>query len=450
MVDREPLGTATDVRDVGTQSTTAPTNRYRLSVVTGADAGQSLELTFQRDAPAIVGSSPVCSLRLSDRLVSRRHASLDVTESGLRLLDLESTNGTRVRGMRVRDVYLGHGDVVSMGDTSIRVDALADGDAPAKNLTVHRFGRVVGASPVMQRVYVAAQRFSAVDLPVVIEGETGTGKEMLAEALHEKSSRANQPFVVFDCTSVPPALLESALFGHEKGAFTGADATRVGVFEEADGGTLLLDEIGELDITLQPKLLRAIERSAIQRVGSNGWKTVNVRVLAATRRDLDREVAAGRFRDDLLFRLAVGRIVLPPLRDRKGDIALLTHHFWQVLGGGDRPIGADFLARLEDYPWPGNVRELHNTVARYMAVGEIDEQRHEATALYDSMERILAMDLPFSRARQTAADEFERRYVTRVLAKYGGNVVRAANASGIARRYFQILRARSNNKSPTG
>ena len=242
---------------------------------------------------------------------------------------------------------------------------------------------------------------------------------------------------------MPPALLESALFGHERGAFTGATADRQGVFEQAHGGTLLLDEIGELETALQPKLLRAIERAAIQRVGSNDWRKVDVRIIAATRRDLDREVSSGRFRDDLFFRLAVGRVVLPPLRDRAGDVTLLAHHFWQTLGAADRPLPASVLARLEDYAWPGNVRELHNTIARYIAVGEMDPPPGGPSTSGDSVERLLAMDLPFPRARQLAADEFERRYVERVLARYGGNVGRAAVASGIARRYFQILRARS-------
>jgi transcriptional regulator with GAF, ATPase, and Fis domain len=254
-------------------------------------------------------------------------------------------------------------------------------------------------------------------------------------------------------------LLEAALFGHERGAFTGAVDQRVGVFEQANGGTLLIDEIGELDIALQPKLLRALERSEVQRVGSSTWTRVDVRVLAATRRDLDREVQAGRFRDDLFYRLAVGRIELPPLRSRRGDIAVLTRHLWRALGGDERPMPPGMLARFEDYAWPGNVRELANAVARVMALGELAdhedaglknaevEQAGPASGSYpptpdDAIERILELELPLPRARQRIVEDFERRYVARVLRRFDGNVVRAAAASGIARRYFQILKAR--------
>jgi transcriptional regulator with GAF, ATPase, and Fis domain len=305
----------------------------------------------------------------------------------------------------------------------------------------------------MRRLYPTCERLAQADIPVIIEGETGTGKEVLAEAIHEASPRRDNPFVVFDCTAVPQSLLESALFGHEKGAFTGATSQRRGVFEEADCGTLFLDEIGELDLALQPKLLRAIERMEVQRVGTPKWIKVNVRVLAATRRDLDREVQMGRFRDDLFFRLAVGRIELPPLRRRRGDIAVLARHFWHGLGGDPRPLPKSLLERLEDYEWPGNVRELQNSIARYLAVGELalgDGELGMAApaepagipASQDAIEQVLALDLPLTRAREQVMRAFEQRYVKRVLDRYDGNVVRAAAASGIARRYFQILRAR--------
>src|SRR6185295_1871125 len=178
-------------------------------------------------------------------------------------------------------------------------------------------------------------------------------------------------FVVFDCTAVPPTLVESELFGHERGAFTGAIANRKGVFEQADGGTLLIDEIGDLEPHLQPKLLRALERSEVRRVGGTGWVKVDVRVLSATRRDLDKEVAAGRFRDDLYHRLAVTRIELPPLRKRRGDVALLARAFAARLGATLDAFGHETLARWEDYTWPGNVRELRNAVARRIALGEL-------------------------------------------------------------------------------
>jgi DNA-binding NtrC family response regulator len=288
-------------------------------------------------------------------------------------------------------------------------------------------------------------------VPVIIEGETGTGKEVLAESLHEMGPRAAGPFVVFDCTAVPPNLVESALFGHERGSFTGATEGRRGVFEDAHGGTLLLDEIGDLELSLQAKLLRAIERREVQRIGYNRWIKVDVRVLSATRRDLDREIQAGRFRDDLFFRLAVARVELPPLRAREGDIVVLARHFWEHLAPRGQGFPPDFVERLEGYAWPGNVRELHNAVARRVALGDQApipsgragaESAASSARSADVIEAVLALDLPLQRAREQVVEAFERRYVQRVLAAHHGNVSAAAAASGIARRYFQILRAR--------
>jgi DNA-binding NtrC family response regulator len=252
--------------------------------------------------------------------------------------------------------------------------------------------------------------------------------------------------VVFDCTAVPPNLVESELFGHERGAFTGAVSTRKGVFEQADGGTLFIDEIGDLDLVLQPKLLRAIERSEVRRVGGTQTIRVDVRILAATRRDLDHEVQAGRFRDDLFHRLAVTRVELPPLRRRRGDIGPLVRHFVRELGGDMSTFPRDLLLRWEDDPWPGNVRSLRNAVARHLALGDL------ATAppphADDAIERdpfgaLLAQNLPLIQARQRVVEEFERRYIERALAEHGGHVAKAAAAAGIARRHFDRLRARA-------
>jgi DNA-binding NtrC family response regulator len=288
-------------------------------------------------------------------------------------------------------------------------------------------------------------------VPVVIEGETGTGKEVLAEALHSEGPRSAGPFVVFDCTSVPPNLVESELFGHERGAFTGAVTKRKGVFEQAHGGTLLIDEIGDLDISLQPKLLRALERSEVRRVGGDKWIRVDARVLAATRRDLDHEVQAGRFRDDLFHRLAVARVELPPLRKRRGDVALLVAHFCRELGGSSAHVSPHLMATWEQATWPGNVRELRNAVARHLTLGELTQvlddegapsRRSLPAPVGDWLEQILAARLPLVEAREQVLQVFERRYVEVMLAAFGDNVARAAEAAGIARRYFQILNAR--------
>jgi two-component system response regulator HydG len=415
---------------------------FVVEVVEGPDRGLRFAFDSTRPSRVLVGQSSACDVRLTDPRVSRRHAALDFTDHGLRLTDLESTNGTFAGGLRLGEAYLVGGEVVRLGETAMRL-VRAISAARVEPSGARGFGRLVGESPEMRRMYPLCDRLAKSDVPVVIEGETGTGKEVLAEALHEASPRASGPFIVFDCTAVPPSLLESALFGHEKGAFTGAVTPRRGVFEQADAGTLFLDEIGELDVSLQPKLLRAIERGEVQRIGSSRWARVDVRIIAATRRDLDRDVQAGRFRDDLFFRLAVGRIELPPLRRRHGDIAVLARLFWAAIAGEERPIPAGLIERLEDYSWPGNVRELQNAIARHVAVGELPDP-YEATLdpVGDVIERVLAKDLPLPRARAELVEEFERRYVQRVLDRHGGSVSRAASASGIALRYFQLLKAR--------
>ncbi len=430
--------------------------RFRITVVSGPDRGKVVDVDAAEPSRVLIGQSPSCKLQLTDREVSRRHAAVDVTERGLHLVDLGSTNGTFVADTRVRDVELRGGTTIALGASTLRVDAIAAGtpDVPVDAWGVAvAFGKTIGASPAMRRIYPLCERLAQSTLPVLIEGETGTGKEVLAEALHDRGPRADKPFVVFDCTAVPPSLVESALFGHERGAFTGATSRRLGVFEQANGGTLLIDEIGELDLSVQPKLLRALQRGEVQRVGSNEWQRVDVRVLAATRRDLDQEVAAGRFRDDLFFRLAVGRLELPPLREREGDVELLTHHFWRALGA-TTPFPHGVVDRFRAYRWPGNVRELHNAVARVIAVGDVtlskagltsgdDDAPLSAPAPGDDViARAIAAGAPFPRAKEIVVEEFERRYVEHMLAAHGGNVVRAAAASGVARRYFQIVKKR--------
>jgi DNA-binding NtrC family response regulator len=446
-----------------------PVPSFVFEVIDGPDRGVSLTVDAAQPSRAYIGKSHICQLRLSDPTVSRRHLAIDLGDQ-LRLTDLGSTNGTLVNGVRLMDAFLmGEGEIVQIGATTIRVIRVAPTLVQMPSAT--SFGRVFGASPEMRRLYPLCERLASSDVPLIIEGETGTGKELLAEALHERSARAKEPFVVFDCTAVPPTLLEATLFGHERGAFTGAIATNKGLLQQADGGTLLVDEIGELDISLQPKLLRAIERSEFRRVGGNQWITINVRIMAATRRNLDKEIQAGRFRDDLFYRLAVARVELPPLRERRGDIALLARHFWERLGG-QGPMPYDMLLRFEDYHWPGNVRELYNAVARALALGELANTEADwrggpgrmmaapkepprrpgemlGTPSLDVIDRVIALGLPLSQSRDLVVDEFERRYIQKVLDRHGGDATRAALASGIARRYFQLLRARQA-KADTG
>jgi two-component system, NtrC family, response regulator HydG len=430
---------------------------FDLLVTEGPDQGARFTVDASLPGRTLVGKSPACALRLTDPLVSRRHAAFELTDRGLRITDLESTNGTSVDGISVVEVYLKGSEIVRMGSTALVVERRSAEAPPQQAAT--RFGRVIGASEAMRRIYPLCERLAQADVPVIIEGETGTGKEQLAEAIHEQSSRAGGPYVVFDCTTVAPNLIESELFGHERGAFTGATGSRKGVFERAHGGTLLIDEIGDMPLDLQPKLLRALERREILHVGGERPVRVDVRIIAATRRDLDREVQLGRFRDDLFHRLAVARVELPPLRQRKGDVTLLARHFAADMGGSPDALPGDLLRRWEDAPWPGNVRELRNAVARRLALGDLAEAGPSskpppsvppppggappgAPGSGDPIARVLSLDLPLADARQRLVEEFEARYVEHILAAFRGNVSRAAAAAGVARRHLQRLRAK--------
>ena len=433
---------------------------YKLTVAGGVGSGSSWTIDGGTPSRLLIGQSAASDVRLEDPLVSRRHAAVESSGSKLRLTDLGSTNGTFVNGVEVEEALLRGGEEIRVGATRLTVE-LVDATAVVRLPRAFGFGKLVGSSPAMRRLYPLCARLAASDVSVLIEGETGTGKEVLAESLHEASTRASKPFVVFDCTTVAASLVESALFGHEKGAFTGAVERKRGVFEMADGGTLFIDEIGDLSPALQPKLLRALERREIQRVGADHWRRVDVRVLAATRRDLEREVQEGRFRDDLFYRLAVTRVELPPLRHRVGDVGVLAEYFWMQLGGTP-PLPEDLRRRFEAYPWPGNVRELHNAVARHLAIGDLAyEQAGEPDepegggadradagpeAKAESLDAILELGLPYPRAKEQVMEAFTRRYVERLLERHGGNITQAAGESGVGLRYFHALRARSRRK----
>jgi len=434
---------------------------FRVRVVTPPTSPSAVvgkEVTIDSSTPQriYIGSSDVSELRVEgDRLVSRRHAALEMRGDRLVVRDLESTNGTSVNGVQVTEALLAGGERLRVGETDLAVELVT----PSTSVTISpdiAFGRLLGGSPQMRRLYPLCERLARSDVPLIIEGETGTGKEVLAEAIHEASGRKSGPFVVFDCTTVPPTLVESAIFGHERGAFTGATNAKAGVFEQANGGTLLIDEIGDLDISLQPKLLRAIERASVQRVGATHWTKVDVRVIAATRRNLESAIQAGRFRDDLYYRLAVARIEIPPLRERTGDVRLLAEQMW-TRAGGDGVIPERFVESLESYGWPGNVRELQNAIAHRAALGDLadlatiqrarvpsspspSEKVAPASSNEDVIGRVIAEAMPYARARQVVLRRFEERYLTWVLDKHGGNVSKAAEASGIARRYFYVLR----------
>jgi DNA-binding NtrC family response regulator len=421
---------------------------FRVTVLEGADAGASV--VIDGAAEVLVGQSPVCGLKLTDPTVSRRHLALEVVGATLRARDLGSSNGTYAGDLQLVEAMLRGGESLLLGATRVRVDreALAK---PSPQSTEIRFGEVFGVSREMRRLYPLLNRLAAIDVPVLVEGETGTGKELVARALHEHGKRAAGPFVVLDCTAISATLVESELFGHERGAFTGAASQRKGVFEQAHGGTLFIDEIGDLPLDMQPKLLRALERSEVRRVGGSQWIQCDVRVVAATRRDVEELVEEQRFRDDLFHRLSVARVELPPLRRRRGDILALVDHFCKELDGDPRSISGPLLSEWSRAAWPGNVRELHNAVTRELALGDLNRMS-ELTGEHvaanpaggaEDFESILALDLPFVAARTRVVEAFQRRYLERVLAAHGGNAQRAAQASGIAPRYFRLLRARS-------
>jgi DNA-binding NtrC family response regulator len=279
-----------------------------------------------------------------------------------------------------------------------------------------------------------------------VEGESGTGKELVAEVLHGLSGRGGGPFEVFDCTAVPATLMESHLFGHVRGAFTGADAERAGALERARGGTLLVDEVGELTLDLQAKLLRAIDRKEFRRVGGEALERTDARIVAATNRTLEREVEAGRFRGDLFFRLAVVRVRIPPLRERLEDVPLLVEDLEEELGGRDmgRSIPRSTVEAWQVLPWPGNVRELRNAVERTLLLGpEDDTAPAAALPATGAGERFWLRPegpvLPYKTAKEQLLARFERDYWQDILARFDGNVTRAAAAGGIHRKSLEYL-----------
>ncbi|MDB5216211.1 MAG: Response regulator of zinc sigma-54-dependent two-component system [Myxococcaceae bacterium] len=423
---------------------------FSLLVKEGLNAGMTLAVD-EGSCDVFVGTSPVCALKLADPLVSRRHVGFEVRGGQLRLRDAGSTNGTFVNGTRTVEALLSGCETIRIGATVLSVERSTRSVEVSSETS---FGDFVGSSLAVRRLYPLCAKVAASSVPLVIEGETGTGKEALAEAIHQMGNRANKPFAVFDCTAVPPSLLEGALFGHERGAYTGADSARAGIFEEANGGTLLIDEIGDLDLGLQSRLLRAIQKNEVRRIGGNKWIHVDVRVIAATRRDLDAEVAAGRFRDDLFFRLAVARLLLPPLRERPEDVELLARHFWS-LHTDDPAFPEEVLGRLRSYAWPGNVRELSNTMARLAAFGELATAEggelfmrrtssSSAPRAGDYIDSVVTRGLTLTAARDLVVGEFERRYVQFLDSAHGDERARSS-ASGVSDRYLRTLRGRARN-----
>ncbi|RME29314.1 MAG: FHA domain-containing protein, partial [Deltaproteobacteria bacterium] len=418
----------------------------RLVVFKGVDAGKELLVEKER---ITIGRSGVCDLVLTDSAVSGIHCELVTDSNGHLLRDLDSTNGLYMMGHRVREVFLRPGSEFQVGNNLIRFAAL-NTLVKIPLSSRDRFGQALGRSIRMREVFAILEKVTTSDLPVLLRGETGTGKELLAQALHRYSMRKNRPFIVLDCASIPRDIIESTLFGHEKGAFTGANATRLGVFEEANGGTLFIDEIGELELSLQPKLLRVLEQKQVQRVGGVRPIPVDVRIVAATCRDLRRMVDQGLFREDLFYRLSVVEVEIPPLRDRPEDIPLLVKHILghlsQVWPDGDRRpfvLTADALKALQGNSWPGNVRQLRNVLERAAQVADDRVIRPEHLELEwmgkDSAAVLADPRLPFKDAKAELLARFERQYVSALLDECGGNLSRASRRAGLARNYLRSL-----------
>lgn len=399
-----------------------------------------------------IGAAESCDLYIDDETVSRKHAEIVKTKDGYLIRDLGSTNGTFVGGLKVKEAFLSAGSLVKIGNTKIKFTP-QDEQLEIYPSKKTRFGDLLGKSLEMRRIFGVLEKVAPTNVTVVVGGETGTGKELAAKAVHQHSRRSRKPFIVFDCGAVAENLIESELFGHERGSFTGATTTRQGAFELADGGTIFLDEIGELSLELQPKLLRALETGEVKRVGADRSKRVDVRVLAATNRNLKEEVKKGRFREDLYFRISVVQVYLPPLRKRPDDTPLLIKHFFTLAQSGVDGQHKDIVGITDEamkllceYSWPGNVRELKNAVDRAFSFcdgPEIDvqflpdyiQERSIVTSAHPAMDS----GLPFKEAKEKWIESFEKDYLVECLRKNNMNISKAAKQAGIDRKSVQRL-----------
>jgi DNA-binding NtrC family response regulator len=420
----------------------------KVAVTAGADEGREVPIQTMLE----VGSDPGCGLALTDPSVSRKHLLLTVASGRVIARDLGSRNGTRFGGAAIHEMELPLGGVLRLGNTELTVrPRWYVREVPPS--TERSFGELFGESAAMREVFALLERAAPTDTTVLIEGESGTGKELAARSIHAASARKGGPYVVFDCGSVPPELAESELFGHKKGAFSGAVSDRAGAFQKAHGGTICLDELGELPLDLQPKLLRVLETGEVRPVGSDSPRQVDVRVIASTNRDLLAESKRGRFRSDLYFRLEVVRVRMPPLRRRPEDIEGLVGKLLEgKLPEGDKIRGKN-LKKLMAYAWPGNVRELRNALARAVTLSltpgkpatpfeklvfNLGPAASSPLTLGSELPGI-SMDLPFKDAKEQLIEVFEQLYVSTLLDRHRGNVTKAAAAAQLSRKHLHLL-----------
>jgi len=423
---------------------------FRLRVVGGPDQGKEHVLD---EGTTMVGTHADNDLVLTDATVSRYHLEVRVRRDGIEVRDLDTTNGTKHGGARINSVVLTGPARLRLGKhTELDVEPI-DKSVALDDWQGDRFGEVLGTSAPMKRLFALLAKAAQTEATILLQGETGTGKEAIAEAVHRTSRRNKGPFVVVDCGSIPHELIASELFGHAKGSFTGAGADKQGLIEAANHGTLFLDEIGELALDLQPQLLRVLDRRQVRRVGETHAVDVDIRVIAATHRDLRAMVRAGQFREDLYYRLAVVATQVPPLRERKADIPALAAWFADKMGRGGFAQSPALLDQLDRHDWPGNVRELRNVVERALSLGEAsastmladlsdgraDEIARASAVPATAPTNADVLELPFKEAKAALVESFERDYLSALLARHRGNISRAAAEAGIDRNYIHRL-----------
>jgi DNA-binding NtrC family response regulator len=427
---KERSGMLDDANEDRTQAKLRPVRYSKACVNVVGSAAASFEVTRRT---LRVGSCPNSNdLVIADPTVSRRHCELVATERGIHVRDLDSTNGIFAAGVRIYDAVFSANVDLQVGSKSLRLVLDPQGTEAA---SAPSFGSLIGRSARMRALYADLERVAKSSDPVLIEGETGSGKELVARSLHDASPFAAGPYVVFNAGAIN-TLIDDELFGHVAGAFANAHRERAGLFEEADGGTLFIDELGELPLEMQPKLLRVLQDGKVRRLGSNTVRQCRFRLIAATNRDLAREVRAGRFREDLLNRVEGHLVQVPPLRERMEDLDPLVEYF---LGQLDPPlpnsaVDPDTWAMLRRHRWPGNVRELRNVIRRFAVTPERLFPRGASVAEVPRSSVLSSGELkPLSEARQEAAEEFERQYLDELMFRVKGNRDRVI-ARGDAKR----------------
>jgi transcriptional regulator with GAF, ATPase, and Fis domain len=410
----------------------------RIRVASCAATPQSFRLT---GGTCVLGAAHGVDIVLSDSTVSRRHVELTLAPEGVSVSDLGSRNGTFYLGQRVERMTLALGSRFRVGSAEIWIEADEESfaETSAEDGEATEYEAIVGASPAMRQLFARLKRLEGSLVNVLVQGESGVGKELIAGAIHRGSLLSGAPFVVVNCGALAKELVASELFGHKRGAFTGAHEARRGAFERADGGTLFLDEIGELPLDVQPMLLRALESGEVQAVGDDQQKRVKVRVLAATNRSLADEVRAGRFREDLFYRLAVVTLSVPPLRERASDIPLLARRIARAEGVHELPT--ELLADLSSRPFAGNVRELKNAVLAFLALGDLPDPGLRVTSdqLESALRKVVDVSRPYAEQKDELAARFTRIYLEALLRKVSGNQTEAARLAGMDRGYLGRL-----------